>query len=125
QILGIAKTGRLRLAGPIVFLLTPRASLRAVDLDRGELWNQPLAAKSDDLRAGPMPQPALSESAVAVAYTLNSRRQPPTEQMTRIGWFDRASGAPGRTLTLPQQSGDTQYVKLVPLGTALVVEGQN
>jgi hypothetical protein len=121
--------GRLRVGSPYVYLRSSRsgvgeARLRAIDLTSGELWVQSLPVPVEDIYSLPTPAPALSESSVAIAYTLSPMR---TQQQkpTTLAFFDRTTGLRRGERLLASAHGASDRLQLVPLGDALIVKGKD
>jgi hypothetical protein len=131
RILGVGKSERrLRLSSPLVFLLSKstksdEARLRAIDLASGELWAQGLGVTIEDVRKVTVPVPALSETTIAIAYTLFSRGNPPrpATDPTSLVFLDRASGLKAERRDLNERHGNSDALRFFPLGDALVIQG--
>jgi outer membrane protein assembly factor BamB len=133
RVLGLVRPGRLALSSTILFLLGGRegsheARLRAVDLAGGEMWSQALTPAFEDLLqpSAPfslMPQPALSDGAVLLAYSVMAKGGVPS-LMTTIECLDRGSGRSLSSLSLSPVMGRCDSLKIFPLGGGLLVRGQ-
>lgn len=130
-VLGLPRPGRLALSSTTVFLLgnkdgSKEARLRAVDLERGELWATTLFPAFDELIQGripgtSIPQPALSDSTVVIAYSLDPR-QP--VGYSAIECLDRRNGQRMKTFPLSKEMGRCALLKFFPLGQGLLVQGE-
>src|SRR5262249_33763018 len=87
--------GRTVLSSTSLFVISrspaAEARVRAIDLAAGELWSQGLSVRHDELYRVNMPQPALSDSAVALCYSLQQRKGAQALQ-TYLVLLDRATG---------------------------------
>jgi outer membrane protein assembly factor BamB len=131
RILGWSRDSRARFSSSLVFLLSSarpgirETRLRAVDLASGELWTQNLALALSEIQMLPTPQPAVSDTTVAIAYSLlPPQKQSRSTATTRLAFFDRSSGLPRDSLDLDRQLGQSDSLELIPLGAALLVKGQ-
>jgi hypothetical protein len=132
-VVGLQRAGRLALSSSTLFLLghkegSSEARLRAVDLERGELWSTVLAPKFEELvqrRSGftALPQPALSDSAVVFAYSLAP--QGVSSSQSAVECLDRSNGRRTSTFALAAAMGRCDSLKLYPLGAGLLVQGEN
>jgi outer membrane protein assembly factor BamB/tetratricopeptide (TPR) repeat protein len=133
RVFGLLGTGRIRLPSTTIFLLNARegsteARVRAVDLESGEVWVQPLVHAFGDLVLlrppfSPAPQPVLSTDAVAIVYSLNSKTG--MSFPTFVECFDRGSGRDLGSLPMSPAMGRCDAIKLYPLGAGLLVRGQS
>ncbi|MFN0006663.1 MAG: PQQ-binding-like beta-propeller repeat protein, partial [Planctomycetota bacterium] len=133
-ILGLPRPGRLALSSTTVFLLGHKeglkeARLRAVDLERGELWTTALLLPFEELVQGRVPgtlipQPALSESSVVIAYSQDPR-QAVSSPHSAIESLDRRTGQRISHFTLSKDMGRCGFLRFFPLGQGLLVQGEN
>jgi len=133
-ILGLVRPGRLALTSTIVFLLghkdgSKEARLRAVDLEQGELWATTLLLPFEELVQGrvpgtSIPQPALSDSSVVIAYSQDPR-QAVSSPHSAIESLDRRNGQRLSHFTLSKDMGRCGYLRFFPLGQGLLVQGEN
>jgi hypothetical protein len=130
RILGLPHSSRVRLSTSWCFVLSGRAGgretrLRAIDLEAGEQWSLGLELSIDEIATRtPTPQPALSESTVAIAYSLATPSGTRNTGVTQLSFFDRATGALRDRLDLDKRLGASDSLLLLPLESALVVKGQ-
>jgi outer membrane protein assembly factor BamB len=131
RILGLRGASRVRLATSWFFVLSGRsgardARLRAIDLESGEQWTHAIDLSIDDIANArtPTPLPALSDSTVAIAYTLATPSGARSIGVTQLSFFDRATGSLRDRLDLDKRLGASDSLLLVPLESALVVKGQ-
>jgi outer membrane protein assembly factor BamB len=135
SVLGLPRAGRLALSSTIVFLLghkegSNEARLRAVDLERGELWTTVLLPSFEDLVQArvpgtSLPQPALSDSAVVVAYSLDPKQGVSSARESAVECLDRANGRRISYFSLSAAMGRCDSLKLYPFGSALLVQGEH
>jgi outer membrane protein assembly factor BamB len=132
RILGLPRerASRVHLATSWFFVLSGRsgardARLRAVDLESGEQWTHGLDLSIDEIATRtPAPLPALSDSTVAIAYTLATQSGTRNIGVTQLSFFDRATGSLRDRLDLDKRLGASDNLLLVPLESALIVKGQ-
>lgn len=99
------------------------ARVRAIDLERGELWTQGLGVRWNKLQLGTLPQPAWSDRAVAFAF--DQKPDPRAAKNTYLAFFDRQTGVLRGTRLMEERWTDkADSVVLYPLGDRLFVRGK-
>jgi len=132
RIVGTQPEGRTRLSSPLVLVVSNsqngEARVRAVDLERGELWSQGLGVPHRDWQPAFLPAPAWSESSVALGFSVLLRQRAGTQShSTHLALFDRQSGVlrePPRALD-PRTVDKADQLGLYPWGGVLALRLKN
>jgi hypothetical protein len=132
RVVGLSQPRRLAIQRNLLLLLGSRdgsaeARLRAVDLDHGEQWTQPLQVSFNFLDQGRLqpplttvPAPALSADSIAIAYSVLAGQG---ISSTHVESFDAASGRSLGTVKLSREMGQSSQIRFHPLGDGLLVRG--
>jgi len=72
-----------------------------------------------------LPQPALSDSAVVVAYSLDPKQGVSSARESAVECLDRANGRRISYFSLSAAMGRCDSLKLYPFGSALLVQGEH
>ncbi len=130
EFMGIVATSQhSRLKSDYLFILSnptrtqPRFVVRAIHLAYGERWRAPLP--QGFVRTSDLPEPAVSDTTVALAYVMPSDDPDLRGRETELCLLDRATGRELGRRPLPNGSWRGTYASpaLTPLGEALFVSG--
>lgn len=135
RVIGLStKPRRFSIPRNVVFLVggndnSAEARLRAVDLDHGEQWAEPLQVSIgflDQRRVQspftPIPPVAVSADAVAIAYSVFAGQGDASS--TYVETFDSAGGKSLGSVKLSSDMGPSEFIRFYPLGDGLLVRGQ-
>jgi outer membrane protein assembly factor BamB len=127
--IGIERHAVTELHGPYLFLQSrPRESdretiVRAIQLPYGEKWTHRLQVAPDELYNA-LPQPALSRSTVALAWT-EPQRDRSIRPKTSLLLLDRHNGTQLDSRVLGPALGNADDLEFATLGSALVIRGRS
>lgn len=124
--IGVRPYQHTYLTSPYLFVLcTPRAgteprfSVRAIHLRWGDRWQVNLPREFQRTVASDLPQPAVSETTVALGYPLPGRPTGSRKRRAQLMMLDRSSGRALNTIDLPEARG--REFSLTPAGSSLLV----
>ncbi|MBK7874784.1 MAG: PQQ-binding-like beta-propeller repeat protein [Planctomycetes bacterium] len=124
------REGRGVFTEPTLLVLSPstgdEARVRAIDLERGELWSQSLGVPWGRLMNASLPQPAWSDRAAVLCFDQKGDpRVRGSVKNTYLAFFDRQSGVLRETRLMEDRWADkADSVVLYPLGDRLFVRGK-
>jgi outer membrane protein assembly factor BamB/tetratricopeptide (TPR) repeat protein len=128
EVLGLPRSRRTRLGGQYLFLAAHNPGGRttpvtAVRLPHGEHWVHALPVSYEELYHASLPAPALSTTAVALAYSTVDRRNE-LERATILLLLDRRTGRELSRHRLDAGLGAADGVSLLGLGPSLFLLGR-
>lgn len=129
-IIGARGAARVRLAQSKLLVLSrsvnsDEARVRAIDLEGGELWSQPLGERWGSLAyVALLPAPVWSDSSVAFLVWSANNREARARASAYVAFLDAQSGVKRETYRIDKTDNDgPSDFSLYPLEEALVIRG--